>query len=140
MPWWILLFDAAALLLVPAAWQWGGWPERAAASVNLGAAILTWLIAPLKTVGFRHLEVPTMLVDLGVLAAFLWIALRSDRWWPMLLPVLLTPSLLAHLGRIVDANLLATGYAMAGLTTYPIPLVIAAGIFGAHRRRSRSRI
>lgn len=71
----VLLLTAAA-----AAWR-GGWPERLGAA----AMVLAWAATAVvyNSIQLRGFQAGPMLVDLVLLLALLYVALRSDRWWPM---------------------------------------------------------
>lgn len=56
--------------------------ERAAAAACVLGSVLT-VVANQMTLPFARFEPLPFLVDLGVLIAFLYIALTSSRFWPM---------------------------------------------------------
>jgi hypothetical protein len=72
----------AALLISTGVALWrGGWPERMAAA----AMILAWVASSLlyNTRLWFGPQTAVFLVDLALMLALLFIALRSNRWWPM---------------------------------------------------------
>ena len=78
-----------------------------------------------------------MLVDLGALAAFVTLALFSQRFWPLWVAGLQMTASTAHALKMFDAGLLPLAYAMAErFWSYPILVIIAVGAFREHRRRS----
>ena len=60
-----------------------------------------------------HIEAGEMVVDLGVLAAFVLVALRSDRFWPLWVAGLQLTSSLAHVMKGINLELLPQAYAAA---------------------------
>ena len=72
----------AALLIATGAALWrGGWPERLAGA----AMILAWFATGVFYDSDQRFgpQVAVFLVDLALMAVLLFIALRSNRWWPM---------------------------------------------------------
>ncbi|HJV41698.1 hypothetical protein [Caulobacter sp.] len=71
-----------ALLVTVGAAAWrGAWPERFGAA----AMVVAWVASALvyNSILLRGFQVAPMLVDLALTLALLYVALRSDRWWPM---------------------------------------------------------
>ncbi|WP_158212187.1 hypothetical protein [Sphingomonas dokdonensis] len=135
MPWWVAPFFLLAIVLLPAALRWGGWPEQVIAAGNLAGAVLTRLAQP-PGANFDEVVWSILLIDWAVFLTLLFVALRSDRWWPMLATALLAPSLFAHIARALNPALESNGYALAGMTAYLIPPVLIAGIYRQWRRFS----
>lgn len=127
---WISL---AALLISTGVALWrGGWPERLAA----GAMILAWLASGLlyKTRLWFGPQTAVFLVDLALLLVLLFIALRSDRWWPMWACGFHGLTLILTLATLLDTRISnRAGYiAGGGVFSY---LVMLALFLGAVRRR-----
>jgi uncharacterized protein involved in response to NO len=129
-----------ALLLVTcgfALWR-GRNDERTAALVCLFATIATrFAIAPI-TLRYSSVELGLLLIDLAVLACFVAIALRSERFWPLWIAGLQLTISVSHVLKAVDESLLPRAYAAAAvLWSYPILLIIAVGTWRGHRRRKQ---
>lgn len=125
-----------ALLLLTcgyALWR-GRSDERIVASACLGATIATrFAISPLQ-VRYTSVESGLMLIDLVVLAVFVWIALRSERFWPLWVAGLQLTNSISHLMKFADLDLLPRAYgAAAALWSYPILLILAVGTWRSHR-------
>jgi len=76
-----------------------------------------------------------MVVDLALLAAFVTLALFSSSFWPLWIAGLQLTASTAHFLKILDSNLMPLAYAVAErFWGYPILLIIAIGVFRAHRR------
>ncbi len=114
--------------------------ERIAASVCVLATLATRLVISPVAVRYSSLEVGLLVIDAAVLAAFVAIALRSHRFWPLWAAGLQLTNSLSHLMKAVDADLLPRAYAAAAVFwSYPILLVILIGTWRTHRRRLKAR-
>lgn len=136
MPWYVIIFWVCGALMVVAAWRWGEWPERVVSYTFMLATIATRLVSP-TFYGFHRVVVGIFLIDLTVFGIFLWVSLKSDRWWPIFVTALLTPSLLAHIARWINPEFPARGYSVAGATVYLMIPVIFVGIANQRRRALR---
>jgi hypothetical protein len=131
-----------ALLIVScgyALWR-GRCDERVVASVCIGAVAATKLAISPISVRFSGIEFGLVLVDLAVLFAFVFIALRSVRFWPLWIAGLQLTSSLAHLMKAIDFRLVPEAYAAAAaLWSYPILVILAIGTWRGHQRRVREQ-
>lgn len=137
MPWYVALFWIVSALLAVAAWIRGEWPEQVITTTLLVGVIATRLVRSPLAVRYHHVEWRILVIDVITFAIFVWVAVRSDRRWPLLAAALLVPSLLAHLGRLINPAFHANGYSIAGLTTYLLLPVMAAGIWRTRTRRTK---
>ena len=83
--------------------------------------------AAISPVAERYTGVETGLlgIDLALLAAFVAIALRSERFWPLWIAGLQLTNSMAHLMKVVDSDLMPRAYAAAAVFwSYPILLII----------------
>ena len=112
----------------------GNLDARIIAALCVTGTLATLLsLSPLAT-RFTGLETGALIVDLGVLAGFVAVALQSSRFWPLWVAGLQLTSSLAHLLKAADVDLFyAYGVAMA-FWSYPILLILAVGTW-RHRRR-----
>ena len=125
------------LLLVAAYAFWrGSRDERIVAAVCvLGAAASFAVLSPLSE-RWRSVEIGTLLVDLAVLAAFLAVALRSARFWPLWIAGLQLTTTVGHLLKGIDPDLLPQAYGAAlQFWSYPILLILAVGTWRSYARR-----
>jgi len=80
-----------------------------------------------------------MIVDLGVLAGFVTVALRSKRFWPLWVAGLQLTTSLGHILKGIDPDLLPRAYGAAlQFWSYPILLILAVGTFRTQRRLGRT--
>ena len=109
--------------------------ERIVALVCLVATIASRLAFSPLHVRYTSIETGLLLIDLGVLAAFVFVALRSPRFWPLWVAGLQLTSSTAHLMKAIDENLLPMAYGAAiALWSYPILIILAIGTWRGHRR------
>lgn len=134
MPWYVACFWIVSALLVLAAWLRGEWPERVIATTLFVGVVLTRLVRSPLAIRYHQLEWRILVLDLITFAIFVLVAVRSDRRWPLFAAALMVPSLLAHLGHLINPGFHADGYSIAGLTTYLLLPVIAGGIWRTGRR------
>ena len=75
------------------------------------------------------------IVDAVTFLAFVPIALRADRFWPLWVSAFLGLGVLGHLARLVGPDTFWWAYAVVlTIWSYPIVLLFALGTF-LHRRR-----
>lgn len=84
---------------------------------------------------FAGLEIDVFMVDLVVFAGFLWVALRSSRFWPLWIAGLQLTTLLGHVFKATDSDLFSRAYAASLMFwAYPIVIILAVGTWRNHRR------
>ena len=129
-------FFRILLALVAAYVLWRGRrDEREVGIVLVLGVIATHLvISPLKT-RFASVETHVFAVDLIVFMGFLWVALRSERFWPLWIAGLQLTAIMGHVLKAVDIHLFTKAYAAAMVFwSYPIVLILAIGTWRSHRR------
>jgi hypothetical protein len=113
----------------------GGGPERLGAALYALSVALTIVSASAPPVRWQSVEVGVFIVDVLVLVAFIILALRANRFWPIWVSALLGLGVLGHLARWAGPDVIPWAYAaVLSMWSYPILLLIAAGTL-AHRRR-----
>ena len=109
--------------------------ERLAAGICLIATIATRLVLSPMASRYAQIEGGVFLVDLMVLIGFSVIALRSDRFWPLWVAGLQLTTILAHLFKVANLDLIPQVYAAAArFWVYPIFLIIVIGTWRGSRR------
>jgi hypothetical protein len=79
----------------------GGRPEQiGAATLFAGAWISTLAVHPLGQ-RFFHVETGILLTDVAILGVFLWLSVRSTRFWPLWVAGMLTAEVIVHIGLII---------------------------------------
>ena len=131
---WISL---AALMITVATALWrGGWPERVAA-VAMAAA---WAGTGLVHNGLQMWGVQegVMVVDSLLLAALLYVALKSDRWWPLWACAFHGLNVVLHFAVMADSKIWGAAYFRASsVFSY---LAILALFLGALARPVHRRV
>jgi hypothetical protein len=85
---------------------------------------------------YSGVETGELTVDLLVLAAFTYIALRSERFWPLWVAGLQLTASMAHMLKSIELGLMPQAYAAATrIWSYPILIIIAVGAWRAHKRQ-----
>ena len=110
--------------------------EQLAALICIAASVISVLLrAPLHE-RYMGLELGDLGVDTAVLLAFVAIALRSDRFWPLWVAGLQLTISMSHFFKAIDLQLMPQAYAAAErFWSYPTLIIIAVGAWRAHRRR-----
>jgi hypothetical protein len=113
----------------------GGWPERIGSFVLIAGSFLTLAVnSPLQQ-RYASVEIGILVVDVGVLLAFLALALLTDRYWPLWTTALQLLVVLAHLARWADPEMFRHGYGfILAVWSYMQLLVMALGI-RAHQKQ-----
>ena len=130
-----IIFGPLLLAVCVYAWLRGGTDERLVAATCLAGTMATLLaISPVHQ-RYAGVEEGLMLVDLAVLAGFVTVALRSERFWPLWVAGLQLTTSIGHLLKGVDQDLLPRAYGAAlQFWSYPILVILAVGTYRAHRR------
>jgi hypothetical protein len=112
--------------------------ERRIGIVLVAGVIAThFVISPLSN-RFATVETHVMIVDIVVFAGFVWVALRSDRFWPLWIAGLQLTTIFGHVLKAADAGLFFKAYAASMVFWgYPIVLILAVGTWRNHRRWMR---
>lgn len=135
-----LIFGPLLVAVCLYAWWRGGRDERIVALTCLAGTAMTMLvISPLRQ-RYAGVEEGLLLVDLAVLAGFVTVALRSNRFWPLWVAGLQLTTSIGHMLKGVDQDLLPRAYGAAlQFWSYPILVVLAVGTYRSHRRLQRAR-
>lgn len=130
-----LFFLLLVLVAVYAFWR-GSRDERFVASVCVvGALASAFLLRPMGT-RWQSVEIGILIVDVGVFAGFLFVALRSRRFWPLWVAGLQLTTTMGHLLKGLSPDLLPQAYGAAlQFWSYPILLILAVGTWRSYARR-----
>lgn len=130
------LFRLLLAIVALYAFARGGREERAAAAMCLIAAIFTTLLlAPLRD-RFYAMEIDVMVIDAVLFVGFVLIALRSQRFWPLWVAGLQLTTILGHVMKGIESDLLPRAYAAAlNFWAYPIVFILGVATWRGQRRR-----
>ncbi|HEY8592527.1 MAG TPA: hypothetical protein VIL42_06645 [Sphingomicrobium sp.] len=134
-----ILFRILLACVAVAAFLWGRRDERVAGAVLVLGVIATHLVISPLASRFHGFETNVLVVDLLVFAGFLWVALRSDRFWPLWMAGLQLTAILGHLLKAVHVDLFFKAYAAAMVFwSYPIVIILGVATWRGYRRRRAS--
>ena len=109
--------------------------ERWVAATCIVASVATRLTVSPVLHRYSGVEIGVFLVDLGTFAAFTFVALRTQRFWPLWIAGLQLTTVMSHILKAIDTTLFPVAYAAAGrLWSYPILLILAVGTWRSHQR------
>lgn len=116
-----------------AAWK-GGAPERWCAGLLFGAVLTSNGVMLATSRHFASTEVGAMMVDLALTVGLIALALRADRFWPLIIAATQVDRLLIHLV-MFSGHAMPFAYAlMLRLFDLPAPILLAVGVW-RHQRR-----
>lgn len=134
----IFYYSLLTLVLVYALAR-GGQSERAGAAILFIGSVLTDVAFVPGILHFISVERGVLAVDVAVLAGFVILALRSDRYWPLWLAALQLIGTLAHFAKLADSTMMPVGYAfLLAVWAYPMLALIGFGTWSRHRRSRRT--
>ena len=91
----------------------------------------------LQTSRFFQPESGILLIDVLLLGYLIWLALRSDRFWPLYAAGFQVVGASIHLARFADSGVLHSAYATAQIFwAYPVLLTLMFGTWFEARYRS----
>ena len=110
----------------------GGQSELIGAGIMMAGSFLTPAVGFVSLKLHAHL-VGALLVDLAVLAAFLTLALRSDKFWPLWTTAFQIIGVATHLAKAVDPGIIPRAYSIAqGFWAYPMLVALVIGVRADH--------
>lgn len=114
----------------------GGAPERIGAAILVLATLASALALEMSAHRYRSTELATMWVDIAMTIAFLALALRAQRYWPMWVSMVQLDLVAMHLVMFSPQTGSWSYWAVQALWSYPQPILLAAGTW-RHRARVR---
>lgn len=109
--------------------------ERRVGIILVVGVIATHLVISPLHERFTGVETDVMIVDLAVLGGFVWVALRSERFWPLWIAGLQLTTMFGHVLKALDTELFSRAYGAALVFWgWPILLILALGTWRSHRR------
>lgn len=116
----------------------GGRPEQiGAATLFAGAWVSTLAVHP-QGMRFYHVESGILLIDLAILGVFLWLSVRSTRFWPLWITAMLAAEVVVHIGLIVAPNVHWKAYMDAtAIWGWIAQLVLIAATWRTRQRQKK---
>jgi len=128
------LFRIMLVLVAVYAFLRGSRDERLVGFICVAGALATHLVISPLANRFASVETPVMLVDFVVFGGFLAVALRSERFWPLWVAGLQLTTMMGHMLKAIDIELLPRAYGAAmAFWAYPIVLILAIGTWRVRR-------
>lgn len=89
---------------------------------------------------YASVETGVMIIDMLTFATFTYVALTSDRFWPLWVSGLQLTTSLGHLLKEVESSLVPIAYAAAlRFWSYPILIILAIAVWRSERRAGADR-
>ena len=115
----------------------GSGEHRLAAAGCIVATVATRMLRPPDALKFQSTEFGILTVDLLLFGVFLFIALRSQRFWPLWVAGFHLVTVSAHLIRAMQIDLIPTTYSLAvQFWSYPVLLCIGIAVWNYQHRRA----
>lgn len=119
----------------------GGAPEKIGTSIVLVGSLLTLATVSTQARSYASVEIGVFLVDVATLLAFLVLALRAQRYWPLWLTALQLIGTAGHIVKWADPDLMPKAYAFAAIFwSYPMLLILALGTWRHQQRLKRFNV
>jgi len=131
----MLIFNGLLIAICSYALWRGRFEERLTAITCVLATAATVIVKGPIHLSYSSVEIGVLLVDLATFASFTYVALKSDRFWPLWISGLQLTTSVGHLLKAIEPDLIPIAYAAAGrVWSYPILLILAYGTWRAHQR------
>ena len=102
----------------------------------VGATCLIAAFASIPAAAYGAVETTVLVVDLLVLASFLYVALQSDRFWPLWIAGLHVTTMIGHALKLVSGDLVPIAYAVAlRFWAYPELIILALAVWRHNQRQ-----
>lgn len=135
----VILFDLLLFGTCGYAFLRGTSEARIVAAVCIIANFASYALRGPALTSYGSLQWGVMVVDLFTLLAFTWVALTSDRFWPLWISGLQLTTSFGHLLKAVQSEMVPIAYAAAlRFWSYPILIILAVAVWRSQRRGGRS--
>ena len=119
-------------------WLHGAAPEWIGATIIGVGSLLTFAALISSPTIYRSVEVGVFFVDVAALMAFLVLALRAERIWPLCVTALQVIGTAGHAVKLVDPQILPWAYAFAlRFWGYPMIVLLVLGTWNHQKRLAR---
>lgn len=129
----VYLYFALLALVSGYAFVRGGREERIVAAVCIAASLVSLAVFRPAHVSYSDFQPRIALIDFAVLAAFVGVALRTRRFWPLWVAGTQLTTTIGHLLKLLDPDLLPVVYGAALASwSYLHLLILAVGTWRAN--------
>ena len=115
----------------------GGAPERIGAAILFSATLASAVTLEASRQRYIATEIPTMWVDIAMGLAFVLLALKAQRYWPMWVSMVQLVLVATHLVMFAPQTGSWAYWAVQAVGSYPAPVLLALGTFRHRLRRKR---
>ncbi len=113
--------------------------ERLGMAIVFAGSLATFAVALVFGRNWSHTLYSVLAIDLAALLAFGFIALRSDRFWPLWVTGMQLAQLTTHMARMADPGIVRRAYeAGQGAWSWLQILVIVLATWHLYRRQDKS--
>lgn len=134
----IVVYQALMLACWAYALRRGGSPEKIGATILVVASYLTLAALSGPAASFHSVEFGVVIVDLLCSAAFVALALRAERFWPLWVAALQITGTAEHAVKFVDPDIVRRTYAfILAIWAYPMIFLMIAGTWRHQQRLAR---
>ena len=127
----IILFDLLLFGTCGYALLYGRQDARIVGGVCIAANFATFSLVS----RYQGVELGVLTIDLLVFLAFTFVALRSDRFWPLWVSGLQLTTTFGHMLKAVELDLVPIAYAVSlRFWSYPILIILAVGTWRSRQR------
>jgi hypothetical protein len=110
--------------------------EQLSAIIFIAASVSSVILRSPVEHRYLGVEVSDLLIDSFVLVSMLFIALRSDRFWPLWVAGLQLTISMSHLLKAIQPDLLPLAYAAAErFWSYPTLIILFVAAWRQHKRK-----
>lgn len=132
----VFVFNALLALCAAYAFARGGTPEKVVAVAFIASAAASYAAIPAHG-RFHGLELGLLLIDAGLLAVLIAVALWANRFWPIWIASLQLFALLVHIAKAYQQDVLPIVYfAVISRIAYPMLAMLVIGT-ACHFQRVR---
>ena len=101
----------------------------------IAATCLIAAIASIPIAAYGAVEINVVIVDLLVLASFLYVALQSDRFWPLWIAGLHVTTMIGHALKLMSGDMVPIAYAVAlRFWAYPELIILVIAVWRHNQR------
>jgi hypothetical protein len=119
----------------------GGSPERIGAALQASAAVMSHLMVSAPGLRFRSVEVGVLVVDVVLVLAFVVLALRAERFWPIWQAAFLAIGVMGHAAKLASPEVIPWAYAFVlNIWGYPTLFLLCVGTYRHRQRLKRNGV
>lgn len=119
----------------------GGAPERVGSTIIGFGSFMSLVAVSGPSARFVAVEVGVVLVDVAACVAFVILALRAERYWPLWVAALQCIGTAGHAAKLLDPGVIRLAYAFVlAFWTYPMLLLIVLGTWNHQKRLARNGV